>query len=62
MSVSALGQKQKSENFETQRFGQPAKVVNPSGSLRSRFPVAAATALPTAGATGGRPGSPIPLG
>ncbi len=33
-----------------------------SGSRRRRFPVAAKTALATAGATGGTPGSPTPPG
>jgi len=32
------------------------------GSEKSRLPVAAKIALVTAGATGGTPGSPIPLG
>ena len=32
------------------------------GSLRIRFPVAANTALATAGASGGTPGSPMPPG
>ena len=40
-------------------------IENPSaliGNVRMRCPVAANTALHTAGANGGRPGSPRPLG
>ena len=47
------------------RGGVPHQAFNSSpliGSLRIRLPVAAAIALTTAGATGGRAGSPIPLG
>ena len=32
------------------------------GSFRSRFPVNAKIAFATAGAVGGNPGSPVPLG
>src|SRR6185437_2821097 len=37
-------------------------VESDSGSTRSRLPVAAASALATAGAIGGTPGSPTPVG
>ena len=36
--------------------------VDASGSRRARFPVSAKSALATAGATGGVPGSPTPVG
>ena len=39
-----------------------ARSAGRTGSRRSRLPVAANTAFITAGATGGRPGSPIPVG
>ena len=38
------------------------RYVNLNGNLRSLFPVAANTALATAGAVGGSPGSPVPVG
>ena len=36
--------------------------TNPIGSFLTRFPVAAKIAFATAGATGGTPGSPTPVG
>ena len=40
----------------------PEGNVSPKGRARNRLPVAAKIAFATAGATGGTPGSPIPLG
>ena len=46
--------------FDRRRWFLTAYVTFPIGSLRIRLPVAANTALHTAGAVGGTDGSPIP--
>src|SRR5204863_6996746 len=48
--------------YGARRSAQMVVQANDSGSLRKRLPVAAASALATAGAIGGTPGSPTPVG
>ncbi len=52
--------------LERRRLGETSQVAfnesKSKGSDRSRLPVAAKTAFDTAGATGGTPGSPTPVG
>jgi hypothetical protein len=43
-------------------FKTGARYANTNGNCRSDLPVNRATALAKAGASGGRPGSPIPVG